>query len=75
MGGSLLISSILNNNLYFGTLVFQVETTDADFLGNPGNVITSTEINHQGPDFDDMSSFLPCEIDNAILYINLGYGA
>ena len=29
----------------------------------------------QGPDFDDMSSFFPCEIDNAIQYINLGYGA
>ena len=28
----------------------------------------------QGPDFDDMSSFFPCEIDNAIQYINLGYG-
>ena len=22
--------------------------------------------NHQGPDFDDMSSFFPCEIDDAI---------
>ena len=29
----------------------------------------------QGPDFDDMSSFFPCEIDDAIQYINLGYGA
>ena len=29
----------------------------------------------QDPDFDDMSSFLPCEIDDAIQYINLGYGA
>ena len=29
---------------------------------------------HQGLDFDDMSSFFPCEIDNAIQYINLGYG-
>ena len=29
----------------------------------------------QGPDSDDMSSFFPCEIDNAIQYINLGYGA
>ena len=28
---------------------------------------------HQGPDFDDMSSFLPCEIDDAIQYINLVY--
>ena len=31
--------------------------------------------NKQGPDFDDMSSFFPCEIDDAIQYINLGYGA
>ena len=31
--------------------------------------------NYQGPDFDDMSSFFPCEIDDAIQYINLGYGA
>ena len=28
----------------------------------------------QGPDFEDMSSFFPCEIDNEIQYINLGYG-
>ena len=33
------------------------------------------EFYHQGPDFDDMSSFFPCEIDHAIQYINLGYGA
>ena len=26
-------------------------------------------------DFDDMSSFFPCEIDDAIQYINLAYGA
>ena len=31
--------------------------------------------NHQGPDFDDISSFFLCEIDDAIQYINLGYGA
>ena len=30
---------------------------------------------HQGLDFDDMSSFFPCEIDDAIEYNNLGYGA
>ena len=30
---------------------------------------------NQGPNFDDMSSFFPCEIDEAIQYINLGYGA
>ena len=29
----------------------------------------------QGLDFDDMSYFFPCEIDDAIQYINLGYGA
>ena len=28
---------------------------------------------HQGPDFDDMSSFFPCEIVDEIQYINLGY--
>ena len=30
---------------------------------------------YQSPIFDDMSSFFPCEIDDAIQYINLGYGA
>ena len=30
---------------------------------------------HQGPDFDDMSSFCPCEIDDAIKYNNPTYGA
>ena len=29
----------------------------------------------QGVDFDDMSSFFPCKIGDAIEYINLGYGA
>ena len=28
----------------------------------------------QGPDFHDMSSFFPCEIDDAIPYIILWYG-
>ena len=28
--------------------------------------------NNKGPDSDDMSSFFPCEIDDAI---HLGYGA
>ena len=37
--------------------------------------IWNTVSNNQGPDFDDMSSFFPCEIDNAIQHINLGYGA
>ena len=31
--------------------------------------------NNQGSDFDDMSSFFPCEIDDAIQYVNLGYAA
>ena len=31
--------------------------------------------NNQGPDFDHKSSFFSCEIDDAIQYINLGYGA
>ena len=30
--------------------------------------------NKQGPNFDDMSSFFPCEIDDVIQNINLGYG-
>ena len=30
--------------------------------------------NNRDPDFDNMSSFFPCEIDDAIQYINLGYG-
>jgi hypothetical protein len=31
--------------------------------------------NEQGLDFDDMSSFFPCEIDDAIQYVSFGYGA
>ena len=30
---------------------------------------------HRGPGFDDMSSLFPCEIEDEIQYINLGYGA
>ena len=30
---------------------------------------------YQGPDFDDMPSIFPCEIDDAIQCINLEYGA
>ena len=30
---------------------------------------------NQGPDFYDMSYYFPSEIDDAIQYINLGYGA
>jgi hypothetical protein len=33
---------------------------------------TSDDNDDQGPDFDDMSSFFPCEIDDAIQYVNLG---
>ena len=29
----------------------------------------------QGPDFDDKSSFFPCEIDDEIQYINIAYEA
>ena len=29
----------------------------------------------QGPNFDDVSSLFPCDVDSAIQYINLGYGA
>jgi hypothetical protein len=32
-------------------------------------------LSFQGPDFDDRSSLFSCEIDDAIKYINLGYGA
>jgi hypothetical protein len=35
----------------------------------------SINVHEQGPDFDDMSSFFPCEMDDAIQNINLGYGA
>jgi hypothetical protein len=28
----------------------------------------------RGPDFDDMSSFFSCKIDDAVQYINLEYG-
>ena len=37
--------------------------------------LTERNANHQGPDFDNISSFFPCEIDDSIQYINLGYGA
>ena len=30
---------------------------------------------YQGPDFDDMSSFFSCEIEDTFQYINLRYGA
>ena len=35
----------------------------------------SCNTNNQGPHFDDMSSFVPCEREDAIQYINLEYGA
>ena len=35
-------------------------------------VINSLISDHQGPDFDSMSYLFPCEIDDAIQYINLG---
>ena len=46
----------------------------SNILDKPSHVNTGITMN-QGPDFDDMSSFFPCEIDDAIQYINLGYGA
>ena len=33
------------------------------------------DTDEQGSDSDDMSSFFSCEIDDAIQYLNLGYGA
>ena len=33
------------------------------------------DTHQQGPEFYDMSSSFPCEINDAIQYINLGYGA
>ena len=41
----------------------------------PFRIQQRTVYDNQGPDFDDMSSFFPCEIDDAIQYINFGYGA
>ena len=34
--------------------------------------IRMNDADNQSPDFDDMSSFFPCEIGDAIQYINLG---
>ena len=38
-------------------------------------VISNTYSYRHDPDFDDMSSFFPCEIDDVIQYVNLGYRA
>jgi hypothetical protein len=35
--------------------------------------ISEELISDQGPGFDNMSSFFPCEIDDEIQYINLEY--
>ena len=51
------------------------QTRDALLLRSLGKDAQGRELIKQGPDFDDMSSFFPCEIDDAIQYINLGYGA
>ena len=40
--------------------------------GTTATLHAVTEDYYQGPDFDDMSSFFPCETDEAIQYINLG---
>ena len=45
-------------------------TADSNLLG-----AHDVFLHDQGPDFDDMSSFFPCQIDDAIQYINLAYGA
>ena len=39
------------------------------------NKLDGHNANNQALDFNDMSSFFPCEIDDAVQYINLGYGA
>ena len=38
-------------------------------------LVTCLVYDDQGPFFGEISSFFPCEIDGAIQYINLGYGA
>ena len=44
-------------------------------LWNLRKIRSYRNVYHQGPNFDHMSSFFPCEIDDAIEDINLGYGA
>ena len=39
------------------------------------NVLPIPISDHQGPEFDDMSSLFPCEIDDAIQYINLEFSS
>ena len=56
---------ILNNVLKLFLILQHIPTVE--------NVFCHTH--KQGPDFDVMSSFFPCEIDDAIQYINLGYGS
>ena len=48
----------------------------SSFLGDSGSIPGTRQLipDHQGPDFDDMSSFFPCEIDDVIQYTNLEYG-
>ena len=41
---------------------------------NPWSCSLIKITDNQGTGFDDMSSFFPCEKDDAIQYINLGYG-
>ena len=42
---------------------------------HPRHFPIHTVTHHQGLDFDDMSSFFPCDIYDAIQYINIAYGA
>ena len=54
-----------------------IPCTDTYFFRVHSNIVlpSTSRHYHQGPDFDDMSSFFPCEIDDATQYINLGYEA
>ena len=78
------ISSLQNSTPFsaYGNEIFfpvRVCTNIRSQCGVAGVVVHANKLvlerHHQGPDFDDMSSFLPCEINDAIQYINLGYGA
>ena len=73
---------MLDNKLWRcprGALLGQVATAQGSGqnysgISNRSVCIYTVLCDDQGPDFDDMSSFFPCEIDDAIQYINLGYG-
>jgi hypothetical protein len=50
------------DNLYWGGSLRKVKLNKLD-----------KNTYHQGQDFDDMSSFFPCILCDALKYINLGY--